>query len=326
LFKNYKNIVLAWLFIILLSCDAPHINPLDPENPDNEFRALQGNVQTETIPRLPIKGVNVSWQNDNIVVQTNENGDFSLSRLSNKNGNLVFYKEGFLPDTQTIIWGEHKLLTVNKFLNSEPKIQSLAIYSSVKNEFFGKQVVSLYIEVSIIDEEKDVDTVFVENDDLKISSKLNEITRGYYSRKFSKEELGLQSLEELIGKELKIVVKDKLGYKFTIARSNLKRIISQIITAKSPINKEDTVSVFPTLVWNKFLVGFKFSYHVQIYSEETVPQLIWEKTNIPQDSISVKVKSPISGNPDNDYFWVIWAVDEFKNRTQSTPASFKVRP
>ena len=314
------------LIAALFSCEAPHTNPLDPDNPENDFSAIKGIVLTETIPREPIQGVDVAWPNDHIVVQTNENGEFSLNKLSRKNGILIFSKDGFLPDTQSVTWGNDNIKSIDKFLNSIPKIETLNIYSSVINKPLNPQTVSMYVEAKLVDEEGDVDTVFVENKNLKISAKLEEISRGFYTKKFAANNLGLTSLEELIGKELEIVVKDKNRNKFTVAKSNLKRIISQVVQVRSPIDKQDSVSVTPNLQWSKFSGKFRFTYHVQVFTDEVIQQLIWEKTEIPADSIQVKVDVPISGNPANEYYWVISAVDEFKNRTQSNPASFKVLP
>lgn len=308
-----------------LSCNAPHTNPLDPENPDNEFCALKGKVQTETIPRQPIGGVDISWHNENIVVQTNSNGEYSLERLNKINGWLRFNKEGYLPDSHFIDWGNENLINVNKFLNSVPKIESLYIYSKVVNKHFPPAVTTLTVEATINDQDNDVDTAFVENSELNISAKLDEITRGYFKKEFSPASLGIEFLDEIIGKELNIVVKDKTGNKFSIATSNLKRIIKEQISTKSPI-ENDTVTARPRLEWKRFTPGFQFEYHIQIFTNDIAKSLVWEKTNYHPDSISVAVDRTISGNPESEYFWVIWAIDEFKNKTQSTPASFKVAP
>ncbi len=320
-----SHIVIVLLMTLLSSCKAPHTNPLDPDNPDNVFCALKGKVQTEKIPRQPISGVEISWQNDNIVVQTNANGEYSLDKLNKIDGWLKFSKDGYQPDSQYIEWDGEKLISVNKFLNSVPKIESLYIYSKVINRHLLDPTITLIVETRISDQDKDVDTVFVVNSDLGISAILDEITLGYFKKEFSPSSLGIEYLDEIIGKELNIVVKDKNGMKFTIATSNLKRIIKEQITTKAPI-ENDTVSTKPRLEWRRFTPGFKFQYQLQVYTDDITRSLVWEKTGYSSDSIAVNVESQITGNPENEYYWVIWAIDEFNNKTQSTPASFIVEP
>ena len=197
-------------------------------------------MQTETIPRQPIKGVEISWQNDNIVVQTNANGEYSLDKLNRIDGWLKFSKDGYQPDSQLIEWGGEKLISVNKFLNSVPKIESLYIYSKVINQHFYDPKTTLIVEAKINDQDNDIDTAYVENTELGIFAKLDEITRGYFKKEFSPSSLGIEYLDEIIGKELNIVVKDKYAKKFSIATSNLKRIIKEQITPRSPV-ESDTV-------------------------------------------------------------------------------------
>jgi hypothetical protein len=323
--KKLYSIILLLFCCIFISCEAPHINPLDPENPDNEFRGLKGTIQTQTIPRIPIAGVSISWENENIVVQTNSNGEYSLDKLSRRDGWLRFDKAGYIPDSQFIEWGEDKLKTIDKFLNSIPSIQELLIYSSVRNQRLAPAIITLTVETSIQDVENDIDSVFIENTELGIFENIPEISRGVYkSKQFSPGELSLKTLDEIIGKELSIVVKDRLSNKFTVARSNLKRIIRQEIQTRSPVNNQDSVSTTPTLEWERFEPGFKHTYLIQIRTNDIAKNLVWQKSNISSDSVRVNVDSELTGNSNGEYFWEIWAIDEFNNISISRRSAFKV--
>ncbi len=321
----YQNILNIILLIFILSCNAPHTNPLDPDNPDNELRGLRGVIRSESFPRIPIEGVSVSWENEDIVIKTDASGIYSLTNLNKIDGWLRFEKEGFLPDSHQIKWGNDKLKSVDKFLNSIPTVESLLLYSTVRNERLADPIITLSVETTIIDKENDVDSVFIENSELSISKNIPEITRGFYrSKQFSPVELGLETLDEIIGKELEIVVKDRLANKFTVAESNLKRIIRQEVQTRSPINNEDSVSVTPLLNWERFEPGFEHSYLIQIRTNDIAKNLVWQKSNIPSDSVRVQVNAPLSGNTNGEYFWEIWAIDEFNNITVSKRSAFKV--
>ncbi|MCB9248128.1 MAG: hypothetical protein H6613_06095 [Ignavibacteriales bacterium] len=57
---------------------------------------------------------------------------------------------------------------------------------------------------------------------------------------------------------------------------------------------------------------------MQIYTDEVPAILVWQKEIISSEIQYLTDVNLSSG----DYFWVIWAIDEFENRTQSKPASF----
>lgn len=310
--------------MIITGCEAPHSNPLDPENPGNNFSVIEGTVQTETLPRQPIPNVEVTWNPQEITVRSQIDGSFSLYNIIRNNGWLVFSKEGFLMDSVFVEFPDKNLVTVTKYLNSIPKIDELIIYSTVQNNFSTEPTYRLTVQVRINDEEDDVDTVFVENSELKLSAKLLEQTRSFYSKSFSLSDLKLSGLDQIIGKELAIFVKDKFNNRFKIGSSNLKRIIKEEVITLSPKNNEDSVSVTPELNWRRFEPGFNFHYRVQVKTNEVSPMLVWEKDQIPKDAISITVDQPLTGNPLGEYFWVIWAIDEFNNISISRPATFKI--
>jgi hypothetical protein len=60
---------------------------------------------------------------------------------------------------------------------------------------------------------------------------------------------------------------------------------------------------------------------VQVFTAEIIPQLVWEKRQLAAATDSCLVGQSLQPG---EYFWVIWALDEFGNRTRSKPASFKV--
>ena len=75
------------------------------------------------------------------------------------------------------------------------------------------------------------------------------------------------------------------------------------------------------LEWRRFTPGFDFTYLLQIYTDELDEVLVWQTET---DSEKIEFLSDANLSP-GDYFWVIWAIDEFENRTRSKQASFIIK-
>ena len=91
-----------FLIIILISCDAPHTNPLDPENPDYNYGRIRGSVMTVSLPPQPVSETTVFWKSGSIQTKTDQVGKFDLLIPSTKEGWLIFSHEDFHSDPVTI--------------------------------------------------------------------------------------------------------------------------------------------------------------------------------------------------------------------------------
>lgn len=320
--KIFRSLSVLILCTGLFSCDAPRVNPLDPQNPDYQFAVIDGNVKTVTTPAQPIPGVSVLWKPQNILITTDANGYFKFDNLPKQDGWLYFQKNGFSSDSTLVRWNYQKNFRVDIFLNAIPRLDSLAIYTTVINLYPDAQEVKLSIHAGITDNEGDIDSVFVSASQLNFYRKMdyNSSTRSYQNV-FSRSDLGLQSVDESIGKIFNIIVKDKQRRVFNAGSSTIKRIIKQEIIPQSPLNKQ-IVGSKPTLRWTRFLPGFNFSYRVQIFTDKVSPTLVWQKDNISKDEIQVIPDLNLSAG---DYYWVVWCIDDFQNRSISKPVSFVVR-
>ena len=134
----------------------------------------------------------------------------------------------------------------------------------------------------------------------------------------SLEDLHITSIDIVIGKEFQINVFDSDAKKFIIGKSNIKRIIKEEITTTAPLGRDTINTPNPLLEWRKFTPGFEFRYLLEIYTSEVLPILVWQK-EISSAEIQYLTDANLSSG---DYFWVIWAIDEFENRTRSKPSSF----
>lgn len=316
----FINVILL-SFIFINSCDAPRDNPVDPNNSNNLLSSISGSVKTKGFPFSPIQGVNVSWKNDNILVQTNEYGIFKLPKLLQKNGWLKFDCDGYSSDSLFINWNENNRVNSEIFLNSIPKLDTLEFFSIVENRFQFNQKYSIKVRARVSDFEgvNDIVSVSIQNEELSLLKILTyDHIQNFYEATFTLSDLKIASLNEIIGKDFKILVND-LGDKiFVVGIANIKRIINEEIELISPINNE-AISEQLKLNWIRFTPGYNFEYRVEIFTNETPPSMVYSKQNIGKEEISLTVDHQFEGS---NYFWVIWAIDEFNNQSRSKPGSF----
>jgi hypothetical protein len=320
-FKKAALFLSAFLVFIAISCEAPRENPVDPKNPDNNLSSINGVVKTKGFPFIPIENVYVFWENDNILVRTDENGKYEIPNAVRRNGWLMFQGEGYSNDSTFINWQENNSFSGEIFLNSIPNLDSLEFYSVVVNRFQFNQRYSLGVRARVSDFEgvNDIVTVAIDNEEINLYKILTyDPAEDYYIGELTLRDLNISSLNEIIGKDFRILVIDIDDNDFIVGITNIKRIINEEVELISPINNESVSEPFK-LNWTRFLPGYKFTYRVEIYTNETSPILVYSQAEIAQDSISHSVNSHFDGS---NYFWVIWAIDEFKNQSRSKPGSF----
>lgn len=317
--KYYSTL---FLVLTIFGCDASRHNPLDPSNPNNKLSILSGIVYTQSAPPAPISNVNVFWQPAGRTVQTNSNGEFSFDDLVPADGWLSVSKSGFSPDSIHIKISEKEQKSREFFLNSKPILESLETFSKVVNRYGLSPKTTLMFKVIIRDADNDIDSVFIANDLLGICKALdyNAGTR-QYEKTFSPFLLGVKNLEQIVGHDFEIKVKDLAGVVYAVGTTQLKRIIHQQIQFDTPANSQQVTGQLE-LVWNFFEPGFDFTYIVGIFTDELFYQeLVWEKSDISPELNSLVIEPDL---PAGNYFWVIWCVDEYGNRSQSKPATFRI--
>lgn len=309
-------------FLFFFSCEAPRENPLDPENPDNNFSTISGVVRTVKVPNQPIEGVQVFWEKEKILVQTDADGTFRIEGISPESGMLFFEKEGYSRDSLEVIWNDTRFVTITKQLNSTPKFLTGSMISIVENRFDDIQVYSILVRTFITDDEGDVDSVFIQNSQIDVNTPLSNVTPVFFQHEFQIDQLNLTSIDDAIGREFDVVAKDALGKEFVINQISVKRIIKDNIVNNTPSNNEIIPSDSLEFNWTRFTPGYSFNYWLQIYTNTVDPDLVWERNNISSDDIMLDIESTLSPG---DYFWVLWVVDNFGNRARSRPLTFRIR-
>jgi len=309
--------------IFFLSCNAPRNNPLDPLNTENNLGTIEGTIKTIGFPNSPVANAEVIWKNTLAAVRTNDKGSYSFTNLEKADGWLIYKSNSYSDDSLFIHWGGEKKKSLETFLNAIPIVDSIQLYSIVQNRFQFTQLYDLFVTVKLFDEDgaNDIDSVFVSSQVFNTKQVLQfNSESGFYEKKFSLSELLVTSIEETIGKNFDFIVKDLSGRYFNVGSSNVKRVIRDEVKLLAPLNNE-IVNQPVILNWERFLPGFTFNYTIEIYTNQSPAELVWQKVNISADQISILTDVTLTSG---DYFWVVWAIDEFLNSSRSKPATFRI--
>lgn len=318
--KLLRFAALMAIGVIINSCNAPHENPVDPENPDNILYYIEGTVSTSTAASNGLKDVTIYWKPENISSKSSQDGYFKINCGAMKNGWLYFECSGFSNDSVYITWGS-KNVSIQKRLNSIPVLDSINTYSSIKNKYSLPEK-QLILEVYASDIDNDIDSMIICNTDLLLEKPLQKMTSKYFEGKFYDYDLNLSSIEVLVGKRLELYA-SVAGKRFLIGNSYVRRVISSEIETISPSNSDTLTTKNPLLAWKRFEPGFTFKLMIEIYTDETEAKLLWKQENISSDEINFQVPYSITPTANNNrFFWVIWCIDEYKDRTRSKPAGF----
>jgi len=319
---SIRYIICLLIMCMLFSfCEAPRDNLLDPANPDNKYQYISGIVKSISVPFNPIRDVHIIWQQQVLNTYTGAAGQFSIETFNAKDGWLFFSKEGYISDSVFVAWDQNNEKHFELFLNAYPVIENSQAYSIILNRYPSLQIEQLEIRVELTDLDNDIDSVSVTNSYLGKKFYLSfNIMNKWHERTFSAFDLGVVHIDEVIGHPFKIQAKDLYDHAFELGEISIERVIHDEVIFTSP-SGNDTTDVSPTLSWQQFSPGYKFTYMLEIYTSEISPQKIWQKDNLPDTTTSHDVDVSLNAA---EYFWVIWAVDEFGNRSRSKPASFIV--
>ncbi len=316
-----KFLTLIILSLIAVSCDAPHENPLDPENRDSRLSSISGSVETISLPRIALAGANVIWKNENISAISDARGKYELEISKIRNGWLLCRKDGYFADSVYLKWADDENKIIFFYLNKKPSLADFAIKSNVVFISDTAQSQTLTIDAVVEDRDHDIDSVFCRSDAVNFSTHLNyNIAAGHWNKTVSTFETGVTSFEQLEGKPFTVTVKDYDGRKTVCGEGYISRLITTMPVPVLP-REDQAVSVPFDLTWESFPRNFDFYYNVQIYRNEIPAQLVYEAKEIDKNVTSVTVEGDL---PVGNYVWMLSVIDEFGNKVRSKPQPFKI--
>lgn len=309
------------MFVVLFhgcSSDAPRDNPLDPVNGIR----IEGRVE-RYYENTAIREAKLLLKPTNKIALTTAEGSYAIDQISPGSYTLVCQADGFSPDSVEL--NIQQSTTANFKLNGLPYFRNISLtthhissFSTPNDSFY----VLLNVAADDHDNRSDVKMVWYRIDDFGFADTLFE--ENPQEKSFSGEldirDLGIASLQQLEGKPFTFFVED-LPAGVTVSNQYfITRIIDITPTGQAPLN----VAVSPPLnfEWDGLSLPFTFSFEIEVRKINfSFFTLVGEVNNIPASDTTATFSNPLE---QGEYFWVLYIVDEFGNRSRSLENPFIV--
>ncbi|NIT59363.1 MAG: hypothetical protein GWN00_25015, partial [Aliifodinibius sp.] len=228
---------IGFLFAILLTgctSDAPHDNPLDPANGIH----ITGRVE-RLYSTAPLSGATLTLKPGNRIARSTMDGTYQIENISPGNYTLLCSAEGFLTDSVTLTLNRSDT-TIFK-LNALPYLNHISLTTQhISNSFPADD--DFFVQSTAVagdpDNTSDVELVRYEIDGFAFADTLTLIDISAQGKTFTAElqpgELGLMSLEQLIGKPFNFYVEDLPGAVVREPEQFIIRIIDEVPTTLAP--------------------------------------------------------------------------------------------
>lgn len=319
--------LLTVALLLMIGCfgDAPHDNPLDPNNsPALPGLTLKGFVFTFYQPFRAIPSATLMLEPGPRISVADQNGSFSFGQLPPGSYQLTCRAPGFMPDSLQFTLSADT--TVNFNLDALPAFLDIRLQTHHVSRWFPPDdSYFLTIEVTVDDPDGvgDIRRVhYLINpigyaDTLTVNSDPSVFTAQRFSNQFP-----TGSIHQLIGKAFLFIVEDGPGAVVESPPQFLTRIVETIPQLLAP-NDLVFVTEFPIVFqWLPVTLPFLFSFKLEISRVDFgVPSKVFTSPPIASDSTRYTFEQPLSGG---DYFWVLYIVDEFGNSSRSKEGAFRI--
>lgn len=308
--------------------DAPRINPMDPAlNPEISL-TLQGKVE-RLYNSNGIDNALIALMPGNLLARSDMNGNFIIENISSDGPHtLLCEANGFASDTLHL--SRMTDTTVTFKLNALPAFPQVKITTEHEavltppDEYF----LNLDVTVSDADNPGEVETAWFHIPDASITDTLLPVSAAGEQRFFKRIRFGsLNLFSALVGKPITFVARDAVKDTVTSAVYFITRIIEEsplmLQPNTSPPNSPVTVPF--TFSWAPVALPYPFTYTIEIYPNLLVPvPPVVEITNIPATETSFEYTDALN-LPADDYYWVLYVVDDFGNRSRSVKTTLSVQ-
>ena len=308
--------------LLFLNCfsDAPHENPLDPAN----GISLSGRV-SRYYSNNAIANATVRLSPGNRIAITNSSGNYQFSEISPGMHTITVLTDGYSSQSAEI--NIENSTERNFALDSLPYFRDISLTTSHTTRWFPPDDI-FSVQVETIGEDGDgsgdIDRVWLQIDQFSFSDTLQQITPGsnIFRGQILTSDLPIVNLQEMIGKPFHFFLKDLPGFTNSSLPQYITRIIDKTPQLISPtglaIISSDTIN----FKWQSNVdIHFPFTQKIEIYSID-LGLKVDEVNDIGSDASDYLYTSPFSNGK---YYWILYIVDEFGNRSGSKDHAFQVQ-
>ncbi len=313
--------------------EAPHDNPLDPAS--GLFRnegVLAGQVMDRAA--RPLAGVEMRLIPGPVLVQTERvtqtdaqgryafdgtpaGGPYRLQAHKDR------YAVGVLDALEVRAGLDEALPTLR--LNALPQFTGIALRTIHLSRWWPENdlfFLTVAADVDDADGLLDIDRVWLDLPDLGFTATLEARAAGRFEKIIQADSLPAVSLQALMGRALRLWVRDTQDGVSGSAPQQLSRIIEQTPVAAAPQGLVLLETDRPTLTWDPFPAAYPFTYRIDVFRDEinrpVAARLI---ENLGMSTTSIQLAEPLPTGP---YFWTVTVVDAFGNQSRSKEAGFRI--
>ncbi|MCX6843768.1 MAG: carboxypeptidase regulatory-like domain-containing protein [candidate division WOR-3 bacterium] len=313
-------VALAALAALRCSWDAPRDNPLDP--------MLGGNVSGRVLTRraTPIAAAVVAVPDAGRVVKTDSTGSFELRGLPEASAWVYLTAAGYASDSVLVALANGRIDTLTTYLNGLPFLQNCRVTTHVYGRGWPPEPLEfcrLSATAGDADGDADLDSVWAEIPAIGYAERLDyDPDSQAFVQTLYAADLPGQSMETLVGREVRFNVMDEEGTATTDTVAGITRIMTDLPEPVFPSGGQDTLSSDTVFIWYRFDHGYAVSYHSEVVRVEGgSPAGIAAEFDAADTTYHLASASLDSG----DYYWTVEAIDEFGNSSRSAEELFHVR-
>ncbi|MGH1366715.1 MAG: carboxypeptidase-like regulatory domain-containing protein [Calditrichia bacterium] len=314
------GLVFALFYLNGCISEAPRKNPLDPalgiKLSGVVEKSADGNaIQQALIRVLPGETTAVS----------NENGEFRFDEVFNNGSySVICTKDAFAPDTLELNLNASQNLSFA--LNELPLISDVSVTTRYEARFLPPNRTFLEFGVSGRDSDRPGSLVsaVVEVPGFSFLDSLIEVEplndQRFFNR-FVASDFGINTLEALIGKPAFFWIQDAEGAKSAVIQGQLARIITQL---PRPLEPSGLIGMPFDFHWEQRTLPFDFTYAIEIYLNVGINlPPVDTIEDIPSNQTLLSYNNPALNQ--QNYFWVLYIVDEFGNRSRSYETTLQIQ-
>lgn len=319
---SYHLFGLLFALVYLTGCteNAPRTNPLDPALGIRLDGVVQRSSNGEAIAQALL-----TVQPGERGTITNAAGEFSFSETFDPGTYmLICTKPLFAPDTMMLDLQSSKNAQFE--LNELPLVLDATVTSRYEARFLPPNRVFLEFNVhgsdqdrpgSLISADAELPTLSWAGSLIEVEASTNQL---FFSRHVAND-FGVTDLESMIGLPVHFTVKDAEGGKSSSYQNQLARIITRL---PRPLEPSGTATMPFDFVWEPLKLPFEYTWTIEIYLNVGInlpPVDVIEGISSAQDRIAYN-NSELNAQ---DYFWVLYIVDEFGNRSRSYETTLEIQ-
>ena len=302
------------------SWDAPRDNPHDP--------TLGGNISGRVLTRraTPISAARVSVRSAGRAVETDSTGSFELRGLPDESTWVFIAADGYAAESARVALAKGEIDTVTSYLNGLPFVQNCRLTTHVYGRGWPPEPLefcTLEATAGDVDGEADLDSVWVEIPAIDCSERLSYNSDDkLFVQTLWAEDLPAQSLDTLVGQEVRFHVVDMESTAAMVTVSGITRIMTDLPEPAFPSGGLDTVSTDTVFSWYRFDHGYAVHYHCEVVRiQGGSPAGVAARFDASDTTWLFDSSLLDSG----DYYWTVEAIDGFGNSSRSAEEVFHAR-